>query len=48
MRYKLKLAFEIEVETGNKNITEIENMVTSSYSTYCGESVSVIKRTDIT
>lgn len=44
MKYILTLQFNIEIETGDKDISDIERMVTSSYSEYCGERVTVIKR----
>ena len=44
MKYILTLQFDIEVETGNKDIADIEKMVTLSYSGYCGERVIVVRK----
>lgn len=46
MRYILTLNFDVEVETKDKDLKEIEAIVAKSYSDYCGENVVVIERTE--
>ena len=42
--YILTLQFDTEVETGDRDISDIENMVISSYSEHCGSKVKVVDR----
>lgn len=43
--YILTLQFDTEVETGDRDIGDIEKMVISSYSEHCGSTVEVVDRT---
>ena len=42
MKYILTLKFDLEVETGDKDINEIEKTVAKSFSGYIGEKVTVV------